>query len=308
MNRTVPDPITAMPSAAPSPTLSYDAALHRVAALAAHEATLPLNPVAHSFALNHGASTERCFLLLHGYTNCPQQFRTFGELLHARGHNVYVPRLPHHGLADRFAPEQGQVTRADLIGYLDDALAVASGLGNRVSVIGISAGAVLAAYAAQHRPQVDMAMPIAPMLGTPSIPAWATWPLATLGQVLPNRFRWWDPEHKDSRRSPPHCYPRYATRVLATMAGLGLEVLRDAARQPPCARSIVVVLNEADEAVTNPPVERLVARWHAHDTPVHVHWFPRERQLLHDCIDPAQELQQVDYVYPILLELAEHGW
>lgn len=284
---------------------SYEEALERLRAIAASEAALPLNPVGHSFALNHGAAAERCYVLIHGYTNCPQQFRAFGELLHARGHNVYVPRLPYHGLADRFNNEHGRMDRAALLRYLDEALAVARGLGRRVGVIGISAGAVLAAYAAQFRAEVHYAMPIAPVLGTPSIPRWVTLPLANAARVLPNRYRWWDPVHKDSRRSPPHCYPRYATRVLGTITRMGFEVLRAARRRPPCARAIVMVLNEADEAVDNLPNELMAAYWHAHGARVHLHMFPRERQVIHDCIDPAQELQQVDYVYPILLDLAE---
>jgi carboxylesterase len=284
---------------------SYAEAMGRLRAIAASEAALPLNPVGRSFALNHGATVERCYVLIHGYTNCPQQFRAFGELLHARGHNVYVPRLPYHGLADRLNNEHGRLDRAALLRYLDDALAVARGLGRRVGVIGISAGAVLAAYAAQFRAEVHYAMPIAPVLGTSSIPRWVTLPLANAARVLPNRYRWWDPVNKDSRRSPPHCYPRYATRVLGTITRMGFEVMRAARRRPPCARAIVMVLNEADEAVDNRPSELLAAYWHAHGARLRLHVFPRERQVIHDCIDPAQELQQVDYVYPILLELAE---
>lgn len=284
---------------------SYEEALGRLRAIAASEAALPLNPVGHSFALNHGATAERCYVLIHGYTNCPQQFRAFGELLHARGHNVYVPRLPYHGLADRLNNEHGRLDRAALLRYLDDALAVARGLGRRVGVIGISAGAVLAAYAAQFHADVSYAMPIAPVLGSPSSPRWVTLPLANAARVLPNRYRWWDPVNKDSRRSPPHCYPRYATRVLGTITRMGFEVLQAARRRPPCARAIVMVLNEADEAVDNRPNELMAAYWHAHGARLRLHTFPRERRVIHDCIDPAQELQQVDYVYPILLDLAE---
>lgn len=296
-----------MPTPAPSPILSYTEVTDRLAAIAAAEAALPLNPVGRSFVLTHGAPAARCTVLLHGYTNCPQQFRAFGELLHARGHNVYVPRLPHHGLADRFTPDQGRLSRAELLAYLDDALAVARGLGTQVSVVGISAGAVLATYAAQHRPDVHQAVAIAPVLGTPSIPAWATPPLAMAGQLLPNQFRWWDPVNKDARRSPPHCYPRFSTRALSTIVRMGLAVLREARRRPPRAAAIALVINDADEAVTNVPVELLAARWHAHGAAPLLQRIPRERALIHDCIDPAQELQQVDYVYPLLLDLLGSG-
>lgn len=288
---------------APVPPITYEAALARIVAVARAEEELPVNPVCRGFARAHGARTARCLLLIHGYTNCPQQFRAFAELLHARGHSVYVPRLPRHGLADRLTGELALLTAAELLAWLEQALAVAHGLGERVDVAGISAGANLAAYAAQGRPDVHQATMIAPVLGTPSIAHWAMPALARVAAVAPNMFRWWDPQLRDQRNALPHAYPRFATRSLGQVVALGLGVMRQAAERPPLAREIVVVTNGSDEAVTNPPVAQLVARWRARGANVRAHHFPPEHRLVHDVIDPGQPRQQVELVYPALLEL-----
>lgn len=284
-------------------TTLYADALARLAELERAEGGPEVNPCCRGYALTHGDTTPRCFVLLHGYTNCPQQFRAFAALLHERGHSVYVPRLPHHGLADRMNPDQARLSRRDLLACLDDALAVAHGLGDQIEVLGLSAGGSLAAYAAQRRPDVRRAVVVAPVLGSAAIPAWATTPLAYASAALPNQFRWWDPEHRDERPSPPHCYPRFSTRALGAIVRLGLDVLREARRAPPAAAEIVVVTNAADEAVTLPPIELLVARWRANGATVREHRFAAELGLIHDIIDPQQGKQRIEVVYPVLIDL-----
>jgi alpha-beta hydrolase superfamily lysophospholipase len=283
--------------------LTYDEAMARVAAVAREEEDPALNPLCRGYALTHGARAARCVLLLHGYTNCPYQYRDFAKLVHARGHNVYVPRMPCHGMADRLTEALAHLSAPMLLAWLDAALAVAAGLGARVDVLGISAGANLAAYAAQHRPAVHQAVIFAPVLGSPTVAAWVTPALVRASAILPNQFRWWDPERRAERGELPHAYPRFATRSLGAITGLGLDVLRDAGREPPVASDIALVINEADPAVTLPPIEELLARWRARGAPVREHRFPAALGLIHDLIDPGQPLQRVDLVYPALLEL-----
>jgi pimeloyl-ACP methyl ester carboxylesterase len=285
------------------PPLTYEAALARLAQIAAAEADPAINPLCRGFAHTHGRRMARCVLLLHGYTNCPQQFRRFAELLHARGHSVYVPRMPRHGMADRMTAELGRLGRAELLAALTEALALAHGLGERVDVLGLSAGGNLAAYAAQHRPDVHQAVVIAPVLGAPAVASWATPLLARAAATLPNQFRWWDPQLRDARRGVAHAYPRFATRSLGMLVALGLEVLTAARGASPLARDLVVVYNAADQAVARPPIELLVARWRAQGANVRTCCFAAELGLIHDLIDPDQEQQRVEYVYPLLLEL-----
>lgn len=288
-----------------STELSYDAAMARVAAVAQAETGPELNPACRGFVLSHGRRTPRCTVLLHGYTSCPRQFRSFAPLLHARGQNVYVPRLPFHGLADRLTSEQARLDRRAMLAYLDDALAVGHGLGEQVGVLGLSAGGSLAAYAAQHRGDLAQAVLVAPVFGAPSVAAWATAPLALAAAVLPNQFRWWDPAARMGRRGPAHCYPRFSTRALGAIVRLSLGVLREARRRPPAAREVIVVSNAADLSVTLPPIELLLRRWRAHGVAVREHRFPAALGLLHDLMDPDQERQQVDLVYPVLVKLVD---
>lgn len=282
---------------------TYAEVLARLEAVAGVEGDPAINPLCRGFALTAGAPAGRCVLLIHGYTNCPQQFRAFAAQLHARGHSVYVPRLPCHGMADRMTTALAGLTVGALVDWLGEALEVAHGLGERVDVLGISAGGNLAAHAAQRRADVHQAVVIAPVLGTPSIAPWATPALARAAAVMPNQFRWWDPQLREQRSALPYAYPRFATRSLGAVLRLGLELLSEAKERPPAAREIVVITNAGDEAVTNPPADELVARWRSHGGAVREHRFPPELGLVHDIIDPNQPRQRVDLVYPALLEL-----
>ena len=87
----------------PDPAADYGEALRRVAAAEARDGP-EISPECRTRLMTHGARTARAVVLLHGLTNCPEQFRALGERLYERGANVYIPRLPEHGLADRMTP------------------------------------------------------------------------------------------------------------------------------------------------------------------------------------------------------------
>ena len=46
-----------------------------------------VNPVCHTRIYSHGHRTERALVLLHGFTNCPQQFDVLGRRFHERGYH-----------------------------------------------------------------------------------------------------------------------------------------------------------------------------------------------------------------------------
>jgi carboxylesterase len=66
-----------------------------------------------------------------------------------------------------------------------------------------------------------------------------------------------------------------------------------------------MVTNAVDMSVDNRICDRLVAHWRAQGTNVTTYLFPKELKLIHDCIDPQQPQQQIDTVYPVLIELIE---
>ncbi|MEV6347487.1 alpha/beta fold hydrolase [Actinoplanes sp. NPDC051851] len=119
------------------------------AVIAAETADPAVRPEGRSRLLSHGSRTERSVLLLHGYTHAPVQFDALAAAFFDRGYNVWIPRAPGHGTADPDAHHR--VTAAALTRYADTAMTVAAGLGDEAGVVGISGGAVLAAWLAQTR-------------------------------------------------------------------------------------------------------------------------------------------------------------
>lgn len=285
----------------PQPTHGYTEAIDRFRALAATEHD-ELNPLCRTQLLDHGYQTEQAIVFIHGYTNCPYQFHQLAEQFHAQGWNTLSLRLPGHGLADRLTTALGDLRPKHLADCTTAGLDIGRGLGRQLSVLGFSLGGVLAAWAAQHRTDLDHAILLSPAIGIRVLPPPRRRLAAHLLTVWPNFFQWWHPELKEKRVEPLHAYPRFSSRSLAALLRFGLLVQRDAARTRPQTRTITVITNPCDMVVDNAATAQVVANWRAHDADVNTHAFPREWELLHDLVDPTQPDQQVARVYPQLLQ------
>jgi carboxylesterase len=291
------------PPPAPRPAESYAEAMERAAALQSAEAALPLHGGGRTIILTHGHRTARVFVLLHGLTNAPRQFADLGEKLFAAGANVIIPRLAHHGMADRMTEAHGALTAADLVRYADQAVDLADGLGERVTVVGLSVSGISAGWLAFHRRDLDEAFILAPLFGLRGFPSWAMPPLTAALVRLPNRFLWWDPRARENLPGPPYNYPRFPTRGL----GEALRLAQDVAAQPgPLAvRRLGIVLTEGDLAVDNRLTLRLAAKWReaSPGTEFFIHEFPAAERIPHDFIDPLQPDARTEKVNDLLV-----GW
>ncbi len=284
------------------PVLEEESARERVMALVA-DAPPGINAACRSTVLDHGRRTPDVYVLLHGLTNCPAQFRAFGDQLYSAGANVIIPRTPYHGLADRLTDDQRLLTAQAMIDSANLAIDLARGYGERVTVIGLSVNAVTAAWLAQTRADIDRAVVIAPFFAPTGISR--TWipPLTRSLTRLPNLFIWWDPRKKTELPGSPFSYPRFATRPIAEVMGLGLDVFERAAAEPPAAAQILVVTSAADTAVNNDLAAELVELWRVRAPGrVATFEFPLEQEIPHDAIDPAQPGARIDIVYPALFE------
>jgi pimeloyl-ACP methyl ester carboxylesterase len=290
----------------PRPARDYAEAAARVAALQAHD-TAEIKPISRLQFLTHGHRVERAIALFHGYTNSPAQFRQLGQALFERGYNVLIPRLPHHGLPDRLTTRHALLTAEELVELAAESIDIALGLGERVTVAGLSMGGVMAGWTAQERPEVERAVLIAPGFGLYPLPAILVRPATHLFLRMPNFFIWWDPKLKDKVPDPGYGYPRYATHALAQMLRLGAAVRARARGNPPAARSIVLVTNANDLAVDNCTTCHLGATWQRHGGQVQTYEFAADLMLPHDLIDPKAAGQKIDAVYPVLLELIQGG-
>ena len=127
--------------------------------------------------------------------------------------------------------------------------------------------------------------------------------MANLTLTLPNFFVWWDPATKADRPGPHYAYPRFATKAVGGLMRLGVLVDQEAGARPPAARCVVAVNNEADTAVNNAVLAAIVRKWRLQGSAVETYEFPAEEGLPHDVIDPHQPDQQIELVYPILIDL-----
>jgi esterase/lipase len=296
MGRTVPDEHA---------TTEYTEATRRIKFVQRHEPPEML-ATGRTQLITHGYRTERVAVLFHGYSSAPQQFRALGQRLFALGTNVYLPRAPQHGLPDPLTTAHARLTVGELKQATEQALEIAAGLGEHITIMGLSMGGLMAGWAAQHHAEIDRAMLIAPALGFRAIPARLTPLVREALLALPNVFRWWDPTLKDKVNGPKHAYPRYASHVLGQLLRLSRDLQAAAARSAPAARSVIVVTNANDESVDNASVARLVTTWHRSGAGnIRTFEFNADDKLPHDLIDPDQPNQRVDYVYPVLLKLLE---
>jgi carboxylesterase len=283
------------------PSRDYAEALARVAELAAGDSPA-ISPECRTLLLTHGHATSRVIVLLHGLTNCPAQFDSIAQLSFARGANVFVPRLPRHGCADRMTDELGLMNADELREFTDRVLDAARGLGDSMTVAGLSVGGTLAAWAAVERHDVDRAVLIAPLFGIALAPGALTPAIGRVAGLAPNFFMWWDPRLKERIGGPQHVYPRFSTHSIAATIQIGAVTLERARRAGAACRSLAVVTVGSDLAVDNGQSAGLVAACRAHgECNIETYQFPKALGLNHDIVDPEQVGGDPSLTYPVLM-------
>lgn len=285
----------------PHPAQNYSEALHLVELFRAKEPQ-GMNPLSRTQLMTHGKKTDRAIILVHGYTSDPQQFMELGKRLYALGYNVLIAPLPHHGLADRMSDAHALLKAEELAEYANQTVDIGQGLGNKVTMMGISAGGVTTAWAAQNRSDIDLAVIISPALGFKKVPTPLTAAAMNVFALLPDALEWWDPVLKE-RVLPEHASPRYSRRALSQILRLGFVVQGDAQLKPPAAKKMAIVFNDNDGSINNEMTTKVVNIWKKQYTNLTISEFDAGLKLPHDIIDPAQPDQRVDIVYPQLLEL-----
>src|SRR5512135_3026141 len=122
----------------PNPAANYTEAVQRVESLRAAE--VGFNPDCHTTLLTHGAKTAKAIVFVDGYGSCPVSFKELGAQFYDQGYNVLAVPLPYNGLADRMTNEQAKLQAEDLVRYADAVVDIGRGLGERLTMIGISCG------------------------------------------------------------------------------------------------------------------------------------------------------------------------
>jgi pimeloyl-ACP methyl ester carboxylesterase len=265
-----------------------------------------VNPLCHTRLYTHGRRVERSLVLLHGFTNCPQQMDALGQRFFELGWNVLIPRYPRHGYTDRLNTSIAELRADHLAALANRAAIVGSALGERLTVAGLSLGGILTGLVAQTHDGVERAVLIAPMLGLKPIPGPALTALSRLAARLPNFYMWWNNELK-ARLGPLYGYPRFSTHAYAALFQTGRLLVNAAHTAAPKANSIAVVTNAAEPRLDNKFTYRLVESWRARGANVETYEFPVSDGLPHDLIDPGNPAQNTNLVYPVVTRFIENA-
>jgi two-component system chemotaxis response regulator CheB len=164
--------------------------------------------------------------------------------------------MPYCGLADRMNTEQAKMRAEDFMRYGDEVVDIARGLGDHVTMAGISGGGLVTAWVAQQREDVDLAVPISPGLGIKAIPRFWTPFMSWALRVLPNWYIWEDPEKKENAPRL-YNYVRIPSKVVGQILRLGQAIKALARQEAPAAGSIVVITNLNDPDIDNVAVDKV---------------------------------------------------
>lgn len=291
-------------SSSPSPAKNHADAVGRFAAIEKSETRLPLRQEGLSRIFSHGHKTERVFVLLHGLTNCPEQFVPLARLLFASGANVVIPRARYAGFADRMNSVQGLQSGQDLIDQAATGLDLAAGLGNRISVVGLSGSAVAAAWMAQNRDGIEQAVLLSPFFSLHGYSVPLIDGLSAIFSVTPNFYKWWDDEKKESLPGPPYAYPRYGIFCMAETVQLSRNVRANLESRPLRTRRLDIVTTGTDMGANNRLSAELAGKWSLQKPgSVSIFEFPEAAGIPHDMIDPGQPGANPTLVYKKLLEI-----
>jgi alpha-beta hydrolase superfamily lysophospholipase len=284
-------------SSSPDPVDSYEEALQRFETIQQEEASI-INDASESLLMAHGGTTEEVYVLIHGITNSPRQWEELGETLHNQGHNVVILRMPHHGLLSHSVSELKALKAEELRDYGDSVIDLANGLGNEITVIGISGGGTVASWIAQHRADVSRVLALSPFFGVPEIPSFLNTFLMNLASRVPN-VTLEDPTEPQR----DWVYRGEATRGVANFMRLGRNAFSAAEDEAPLVKEIYFVTTAVDDTADNDYTVDLATIWAEAGADVSSFEFDASYDIPHNSVDPAADLEKKALVYAQILAM-----
>jgi len=283
----------------PDPATSYEDSMARIQAVLADEAGKVCD-ICGTRILTHGARTEKAVVLVHGLTNSPRQFEELGQMLYNDGYNVLIPRLPYHGLKSHTVSELANTTTEDLRAFSDQIVDMAAGLGDEITVTGLSGGGTVAAFIAQNRSDVKKVVLIAPLYGVAPVPPLANEMLGNLFSRIPDIT--WASSSEPPRES---VYLGWSTRGVAEYMVFSRVAQPTEEGEPSQVREIVLVTNGNDHTVNNGMSEVVVQEWETAGANITRYQFDESLGLPHDVVDITSIGDKSQWIYPILIGLIE---
>ena len=294
-------------ASSPDPTTDYAGAVARFEADRA-KTTEPLNPPCEPKLLGHGERTAKVVVLVHGVSSCPQAYVDFAPILFDKGYNVLVLRMPQNGYADRATDALRFMTARQLAEFGDDAVDMATGLGDEVVFVGISAGGTIAGWVAQNRADVDRAVLLAPFFGLHGFGPDVNRMLMRAMLLLPEVSIWKDPVMRENADNVmPHAYKRQSTTATGEIMRLGYATWRQGTGGGAAAAGHGGVAHEDGRARACRTGHAGAAAWADQGVSLTTYVFDAKHGLGHELIDPMEPGANPELTYPIILDFIETG-
>jgi carboxylesterase len=247
------------PSSRPNPTNSREEALSRLARLQALD-DRSVAEACRTRLLEPDAPGDVTVVIWHGFTNAPSQFAEVAEGFRSNGYRVLLARMPRHGLADVLNRDLLHLTDAELVEHADACIDIAAGFGSRVWVVGLSAGGVMAAWAAATRSEVSRTVLSAPFVAPKAIPMPAVRLLVRFRPLVPRIYLWWDPRKKADLGESPYVYPGFPLPGMVPFLHLAQALYDGRMRPNHRLRRAVLVSNPGDFAIRRDVARRFAER------------------------------------------------
>ncbi len=179
---------------------------------------------------------------------------------------------------------QGFQSGQDLLDQAATGLDIASGLGDRITLVGVSGGAVAAAWMAQNRDDIESVVLLSPLFGIHSQPVALVDAVSAILNRGPNFYFWWNAKEKDAI-GPPYSYPRFGTRCIASTLELSRAIRNHLASQPLRAGRIAILTSACDLCANSAQTRQLAAQWEQYNPGrVSIYEFPEALGVPHDVI------------------------
>ncbi len=259
-----------------------------------------------SILLTHGTKTEKVIVFFHGYTSCPGQFKALGERLFNEGYNVYIPRAPYHGYKDKATTAINKLTSQQYTEYAEKAVQMAHGLGNQITVSGLSGGGNLATWIAINDNSIEKAVIISPGYGFLAIPKNLTTPAAKLFMLLPSTYVLYD---SNSKQGDPNgdVYAGYTTTSLANVLNVGRQTYEKMLKLQISTKKIAFVINDNDNQISleafNDVKNTLEENSGKNGFTFESYVFPKSMNLQHDYIDANFNQATIETTYKEIVRL-----